>query len=82
VLRSRPDRQTGQTTTAEQSSDPYTDAGRKVVQNPCVQEWYAGGATEPLDQACPCCDVPDPAWYEEVVETLRELTGTEEIKTV
>jgi hypothetical protein len=25
----------------------------------------------------PCCDIPDPAWYEHVVEKLSDLTGTE-----
>ena len=42
----------GETPTPQQPSDPYTDAGRKLVQNQCVQDWYASGATEPLDQAC------------------------------
>ena len=30
----------------------------------------------------PCCEVADPGWYEDVVEKLRELTGTREIDTV
>ena len=49
--------QSGPTTTTEQSSgDPDIDAGRMLVNNQCVRDWYNNGAYGSLDQACPDWD--------------------------
>ena len=50
--------QSDSTTPTEQpsSTDPDIAAGQKLVQNPCVRDWYNDGGVGSLDEACPGWD--------------------------
>jgi hypothetical protein len=42
--------------TPQSSGDPDIDAGRKLVHDQCVRDWYDSGAIGSFEEACPDWD--------------------------